>query len=147
MRRQTQRTGGAQGEGAVAKVRCAAITRAGGRCKSVATLGSYCWNHAASTAEARKQRASRGGKAGGNGRPSGLSEIVDIKGVVRRVVDGVLNGTIERGVGAVAFQGLNTLLKAVEVERKIKEQDEVLERIEALEEGQPDTGGYRNWHR
>jgi len=74
---------------------------------------------------------------------------VDIKGVVRRVVGGVLNGSIERGVGAVAFQGLNTLLKAVEVERKIKEQEEVLARIEALEEGQPDNtgGGYRNWHR
>jgi hypothetical protein len=78
-----------------------------------------------------------------------VSEIVDIKGVVRRVVGGVLNGSIERGVGAVAFQGLNTLLKAVEVERKIKEQEEVLARIEALEEGQPDNtgGGYRNWHR
>ncbi|MBA2512416.1 MAG: hypothetical protein H0V28_13175 [Rubrobacteraceae bacterium] len=78
-----------------------------------------------------------------------MSEIVDIKGVVRRVVGGVLNGSIERGVGAVAFQGLNTLLKAVEVERKIKEQEEVLARIEALEEGQPDNtgGGYRNWHR
>ncbi len=74
---------------------------------------------------------------------------MDIKGVVRRVVGGVLNGSIERGVGAVAFQGLNTLLKAVEVERKIKEQEEVLARIEALEEGQPDNtgGGYRNWHR
>jgi hypothetical protein len=78
-----------------------------------------------------------------------VSEIVDIKGVVRRVVGGVLNGSIERGVGAVAFQGLNTLLKAVEVERKIKEQDELLTRLEALEELQPDNagGGYRAWHR
>ena len=74
---------------------------------------------------------------------------MDIKGVVRRVVAGVLNGSIERGVGAVAFQGLNTLLKAVEVERKIKEQEEVLTRLEALEELQPDNtgGGYRAWHR
>jgi uncharacterized protein YwlG (UPF0340 family) len=78
-----------------------------------------------------------------------VSEIVDIKGVVRRVVGGVLNGSIERGVGAVAFQGLNTLLKAVEVERKIKETEELEERLVELENAQPEgnTGGYRQWHR
>jgi hypothetical protein len=38
-------------------VRCAAITRAKERCKAEATHGSYCWNHAPETAEARKQRA------------------------------------------------------------------------------------------
>jgi hypothetical protein len=45
----------------------------------------------------------------------------------------VQDGTIERGVGAVVFQGFNTLLKAVEVERRIRETDELAERIEQLE--------------
>jgi len=77
-----------------------------------------------------------------------VSEIVDIKGVVRRVVGGVLNGSIERGVAAVAFQGFNTWLKAAELERRIREQDEIEERLAALEELQPDnTGGYRQWNR
>ena len=139
-----------RGEGVGSSVRCSAITKGGTRCRLDATHGSYCYQHAPETVEERRRNASRGGKAGGNGRPSGLSEITDIKGVIRRVVGGVLNGSIERGTGAVAFQGLNTLLKAVEVERKIKEQEEVLARIEALEELQPDNanaGGYRNWHR
>ena len=71
--------------------------------------------------------------------------MADVKDVVRRVVDGVLNGTIERGVGAVAFQGLNTLLKAIEIERKIKETEELEERLAALES--QDTGGGRAWGR
>jgi hypothetical protein len=33
----------------------------------------------------------------------------------------------------VLFQGFNVLLKAVETERRIREQDELLERLEDLE--------------
>ena len=32
-------------------MRCAAITRAGERCKLDATSGSYCWSHAPENAE------------------------------------------------------------------------------------------------
>ncbi len=131
-------------------MRCSFIKPGGERCRGTAPGGAtLCYSHDPARAEERSRNARKAGRTGGNGRPSGVSEIVDIKGVVRRVVGGVLNGSIERGVGAVAFQGLNTLLKAVEVERKIKEQDELLTRLEALEELQPDNagGGYRAWHR
>jgi hypothetical protein len=108
-------------------VRCAAITRAGERCKLEATNGSYCWSHAPETAQARKQRGRRGGKARGAG------ELSEIKRAIRETVDGVLDGCIERGIGAVAFQGFNTLLKSLEVERKIREQEELEARLEELE--------------
>ena len=129
-------------------MRCAGITRAGGRCRSVATEGSFCWNHAPETAEARKQRASRGGRAGGNGRSSGLSETAEAKRYIRALVSKLLKGEVERDVATAAFMGLGTLARYIELERKIREQDEVLERLEALEELQPDNaGGYKNWHR
>ncbi len=120
-------------------MRCAAITRAGERCKLEATSGSYCWSHAPETAEARKQRGRRGGKARGSG------EMGEVKRHLRGVISGVLSGKIERGVGAVLFQGYNTLLKAVEVERKIREQEELEERLEALEATQEGQKGGRRW--
>jgi hypothetical protein len=131
-------------------VRCAAITRAGGRCKSVATEGTYCWNHAPEKVEARKQRASRGGKTGGNGRPgSGLSETGEAKRWIRALVGQLLKGEVERDVATAAFQGINVLARYIELERKIKETEELEERLVELENAQPDNtgGGYRAWHR
>ncbi len=122
-------------------MRCAAITSAGERCKLDATSGSYCWSHAPETAEARKQRGRRGGKARGSG------EMGEVKRQVRAVIAGVLSGNIERGVGAVLFQGFNTLLKAIEVERKIREEEELEKRLQELEAllGHRDEGGSRRW--
>jgi hypothetical protein len=131
-------------------VRCAAITRAGGRCKSVATEGTYCWNHAPSKVEARKQRASRGGKTGGNGRSSGLSETAEAKRWIKGLVAQLLKGEVERDVATACFMGLGTLARFIELERRIREQDEIEERLAALEELQPEGntgGGYRAWHR
>lgn len=126
---------------------CAAITRAGERCKAEATQGSYCWNHAPEKAEARKQRARRGGRSGGNGRSSGLSETAEAKRWIRGLVSRLLKGEVERDVATAAFMGLGTLARYIELERKIREQDEVLERLEALEalEEQPGNRGGRAW--
>lgn len=120
-------------------MRCAAITKRGGRCKLEATSGSYCWNHAPENAEARKRRGRRGGKA------RGASELSEIKREIRAVLGDVLDKSIERGVGAIAFQGYNTLLKAVEAERKLREQEELEARIAALEEAYGGRGGNRAW--
>jgi len=46
----------------------------------------------------------------------------------------VLEERIDKGVGAVASQVLNVYLRAVAVELKAREQLEVVERLEALEE-------------
>jgi hypothetical protein len=122
-------------------VRCAAITRAKERCKAEATHGSYCLNHAPETAEARKQRARKAGRTGGNGRSSGLSETAEAKRWIRELVAKTITGDVNRGVTTAAFMGLNVLARYIELERKIREQEEILERIAALEaEQEPGTG-------
>ncbi len=131
-------------------MRCAAITRAGGRCKSVATEGTYCWNHAPEKVEARKQRASRGGKTGGNGRSSGLSETAEGKRWTKAIVSRLLAGEVERGVATASLMGLNVLARYIELENKLKLTEEIEERLDALEAQQPEGntgGGYRKWHR
>jgi len=55
----------------------------------------------------------------------------------------VLDGSVERGIAAVGFQGFNVLLKAVETERRVKETDELLERLERLETEQGTTAQNR----
>ena len=120
-------------------MRCSAITRGGERCKLDATNGSYCWSHAPENADARKRRGRRGGKA------RGASELSEVKREIRTVISDVLEGRVERGVGAVVFQGYNTLLKAVEVDRRIREEEELLARIEQLEQTQDQQKGGRKW--
>jgi hypothetical protein len=122
-------------------VRCAAITKAQERCKAEATHGSYCWNHAPEMAEARKQRARKAGRAGGNGRPSGLSETAEAKRWIRDLVAKMIKGEVDRGVATAAFMGFNVLARYIELERKIVEQEMILERLEALEDVQEEGSG------
>jgi hypothetical protein len=75
----------------------------------------------------RKLAVRRGGKARGAG------ELAEIKSEIRSVIRSVQSEKLDRGVGAVVFQGYNTLLRAVEVERKVRELDELEERIAAME--------------
>src|SRR3712207_3106709 len=113
-------------------MRCAAITKAGGRCRLVATHGSYCYSHSPQTAEKRRRSASKGGRAGGNGR-GGQSEIADLKAQLEDLAADALAGDVERGVAAVVNQILNSRIRLVELERKIKETEELETRLEALE--------------
>jgi hypothetical protein len=57
---------------------------------------------------------------------------------VRRRIDATIEAVraeeLDKGIGAVVFQGFNTLLKALEVERKIREEKILEARLEALEE-------------
>jgi hypothetical protein len=49
-------------------------------------------------------------------------------------------------VAAVASQVLNVYLRAISVEMKLKEQPELVERLEALEEGlEQNRGGSSRW--
>ncbi len=123
-------------------MRCAAITKGGARCKLDATSarsGSFCWSHAPENAEERKRRGRRGGKA------RGASELAELKREIRAVIGAVLGGRVERGVGAVVFQGYNALLKVVETERRVRETDEMEARLEELERAAQDQrqGGQR----
>ena len=121
---------------------CGAITREGGRCQASVPPGAeWCFNHDPTRAEERKRNARRAGKARGGG-----AELTIIKRSIREVIDGVLEGSLERGVGAVAFQGYNTLLKALESERKLREAEELEERLTLLEQAMEQRrGSHRQW--
>ncbi len=110
--------------------RCAGIKRDGGRCAVVVGPGhSHCYAHDPTRAEERKRNASRGGKSKNSG-----GELPELKRQLKDLAAGVLDGTIDRARAAVANQLLNTVVRVVEQERKIRETEELAERLEALEE-------------
>ena len=58
-----------------------------------------------------------------------------------RVIGQVEDGQTERGVGSVLGQLFNSLLRAIEVERRQREADEIVARLEALERGRGTSRG------
>src|SRR5215212_3292818 len=119
---------------------CSGIRADGSRCRAQAMRDSaYCIGHDPDQAEARRRRASKGGKRGGRGRPQ--AELADIKRRLSDLADDVLAGRQDKGVAAVASQVLNVYLRAISVETKLKEQFELVERLESLEEGLEQSRG------
>jgi len=111
---------------------CSGIKADGGRCRAQAMRSSeWCIGHHPDKAQARRLRASKGGKRGGQGRPQ--AELSDVKRRLSDLVNDVLEGRTDRGDAAVAGQLLNTYIRAVAVELKVREQLEVVERLEVLE--------------
>jgi len=125
---------------------CAGIRADGGRCGAQAIRGAeFCVNHHPDYEDARARRNSKGGKKGGRGRPA--VEMRDIKALLEDLTDRVLEGELPTSVVAVANQVINTRLRAIEVERKIKETDELEARIEALEKrARVNLKGTGTWH-
>jgi hypothetical protein len=112
--------------------RCAGITAAGSRCKAEAMpREEWCWNHHPDHEQARRRRASKGGKRGGRGRPvTELGALRDENADIRRRL---LDGELAPNVAAVAVQSINTDIRAVGAALKAREQEELVERMDALE--------------
>ena len=111
---------------------CNGIKADGGRCRAQATRNSeWCIGHDPDQADARRQRASKGGKRGGRGRAS--SELARLQRRFEELSDMVLAGSVERGVGAVAGQLLNGARACVRDALTAREQEELIERIQELE--------------
>ena len=123
---------------------CAGSKADGARCKAQATRSSsFCIGHDPDRVADRRRRASRGGKRGGRGRPQ--AELSDIKRRLLLLTDSVLNGSTDRASAAVAGQLLNGVIRAVGVELKAREQEDLTERLEELEaalDRQKERGGY-----
>src|SRR5215204_4321004 len=108
--------------------RCAAIKANGERCRLDAQeKQDTCWAHSPENSEKRRRRASRGGRAKAN------RELPEIKALLEDLTDRVLSGELQTGPAAVANQLINTRLRAIELERKIREAEEIEERLTALE--------------
>src|ERR687897_3635989 len=112
--------------------RCAGIRADGGRCKAEAMPeAEWCWNHHPDYEQARRRRASKGGRRGGRGRPQHETEAIKV--LLEDLTERVLVGDLETGPAAVANQLINTRLRALEQERKNKETEELAQRVEELE--------------
>jgi hypothetical protein len=125
---------------------CAAIKRNGTRCSATAIGGSqWCYAHDPANAERRTRDARRGGKSGGRGRPA--IEVADIKSMLAGLVTEVKEGKLDTFKAYAINALLNTRLRAIEIERKIREQEELEQRIEALEAASAQTPTPRrgNW--
>ena len=122
---------------------CTGITRRGDRCKGIAIDSSgYCYAHHPDHVEDRRRAARKGGHRGGRGRPQAeLASLRDENTDIRRRL---LEGELLPNVAAVAVQSINTDIRAVGAAMKAREQEEILERLEALEAQAQNKGG-RRW--
>jgi hypothetical protein len=113
--------------------RCAAIRADGGRCKAEAMPeAQWCWNHHPDYEQARRRRASKGGKRGGRGRP--IAELGSLRDENAQIRRRLLEGELLPNVAAVAVQSINTDIRAVGAAMKARKQEELVERLESLEE-------------
>lgn len=120
--------------------RCAGSTRDGGQCTAIVKPpNTYCYQHDPARSNERKRNASRAGKS------SGGKELKELKAELRQLTDQVLAGEIETSKVAVANQLINTRLRAVELERKAHETDELEARLRELEESITGQTGGRKW--
>ena len=109
---------------------CPGITRAGTRCAVVVkgSQSTYCYQHDPANRERRSRAASKAARS--KGVAPGLLEVQES---LRKLYEDLLEGAIDKGVASVGAQVLGVLVRSFEVQRRQREQDEVLARIEALE--------------
>jgi hypothetical protein len=71
--------------------------------------------------------------------------VADIKKRLSDLADDALEGTVETRVAAVVSQVLNVYLRAVTVELQVREQQELVSRLEELEKLLEDRKGQHRW--
>ncbi len=110
---------------------CSGIRADGGRCRAQAFRDSqWCFNHHPEYEEQRRRRASKGGKRGGRGRPA--VELATLKERLTALADDVLEGNVDRGNAAVAGQLLNTVIRAIGMEMRVREVEDLERQVEEL---------------
>ena len=119
--------------------RCAGEKQDGTPCERIVSASqTFCFAHDPAQADRRSRNASKAARS----KPS--RELAAVKERLRGLADKVLSGQVEREAAAVAGRILSVYLRAVEQERKLREQEEVLERLEALEQ-KARQGGQLGW--
>ena len=109
--------------------RCSGTKRDGGRCTAIVSGSqTYCYQHDPARQAERKRNASKAARSKPN------RELASIKQRLSELADDVLEERVERGVGAVTSQILNVYLRAVSVELKVKEVEDLEIRLEELEQ-------------
>jgi hypothetical protein len=119
--------------------RCTAIKKDGSRCSKDAEPGKdRCWSHDPANEQERRRIASRGGRAStavlAERRGPAAEEIRELKDELRTLARNVKEGEVPPPVGTALNQIYNTLLRAMDQERRTRESGELEERLAALEE-------------
>src|ERR687886_962848 len=121
--------------------KCLGTKRDGNQCtQTVEPPQAYCWWHAPENAHKRQRAASKGGKAKASKLTKQLHDLLE--DLTTRVVE----GTLETSRGAVANQLISTRIRLLEFERKAREQEELIERLEVLEEQRLEHQKGKSWH-
>jgi hypothetical protein len=120
--------------------RCSHTYADSSQCRRIVSAEQrYCYSHDPLRAEERRRNAARGGKAKASG------ELGRVKARLRNLVNKVEEGQMDRADAAVISQIWGCYLRAVSVELKAREQLELVERLEALEEGLEQRKGERRY--
>ena len=120
--------------------RCSHTYEDSSRCRRIVSAEQeYCYSHDPARASERKRNAARGGRAKASG------ELGRVKARLHTLADMVEEGQMDRADAAVVSQIWGTYLRAVGVELKAREQLEITERLEALEEDLGNKGGSSRW--
>src|ERR671914_947751 len=116
--------------------RCSHTYADSSQCRRIVSAEQeYCYSHDPARASERKRNAARGGKAKASG------ELGRVKARLQALADMVAEGQMDRADAPVISQKWGTYLRAVSVELKAREQMELTERLEALEEDLGHKGG------
>ncbi len=106
---------------------CIGVKPTGELCRCVAARGSdYCPAHDPARKDARHRNASKAARS----KPG--REMKDLKAQLEDLANDVLADTIEPKLGAVVNQILNTRVRLIEVQRKLRETDELAREVEEL---------------
>lgn len=98
-----------------------------------------CWAHDPANQDQRRRQASRAARSKPN------KEIRDFKQEVKTLIDDVKSGGQDRADAAVVLQGFRVLKDYIELERRIREQDDLVERLEELEQSIEAENGGKRW--
>jgi|SRR5215212_468643 len=121
---------------------CAGVKRDGTSCTVIVEPPkTHCWWHDPDHASQRKRSAAKAGRSKPN------RELADLKSKIEQLAEDVLAGKVPTGRGAITNQVYNTLIRCFELERRLKETEELEGRISAIEQRQSFSTkrGGRSW--
>jgi hypothetical protein len=114
---------------------CTFTKRDGSPCRGVAVGGhGGCFAHDPQFELHRKRVAKKNGKRGGRGRPNpGTADLARLQQQFESLGERVLRGEVDSREAAVAVQAWNAARACIATSARLRELEEVEERLEALE--------------
>ena len=111
------------------KGQCSAIKANGEQCQRYAEgPHDYCWAHNPRFAEQRRKQAAKAGRAKAN------QEVTILKEELKSLKNDVLEGRVDRNDASVVVQLYRVIKDFIELERRVKETDQLAEQVEELME-------------